>query len=306
MSQREMVVEAPVAGRAQAFVFLAVGIVAMAFSAVFIRYAQADGMPSLFIAGGRLTTAALLLTPFALRGYRAELRGLRRKDLALAMVSGAVLAVHFGTWIASLEYTSVLISVVLVSTSPLWVAAFELVFLRARPHPFVIIGLLVALVGGIFIGLGTGEELFAGKNPLVGGLLALTGALAMAIYLVIGRKLRARLPLIPYIWLVYGCAAITLMSAVMATGTPVTGYTPRAYLMILLLALIPQLVGHTSLNNALRYLSATFVSVITQTEGVASALAAFVLFGEVPKEMQIIGSVAILAGVILAIYGQRE
>ncbi len=288
-----------------AVLFLAIGLIAMSFASILIRYAQTDGVPSLFIAAGRLTAAALILTPFALSRHWAVLRMLRRGDLLLAGTSGALLALHFATWIASLEYTSVLVSVVLVSTSPLWVALLEWVFLRARLRPLVIAGLVVAILGGVFIGLAGGSTM-TGSDPTLGGALALTGAVAIALYLVIGRKLRARLPLLPYIWLVYGCAAVALLLAVAVTGTSVTGYSTQSYVWILLLALLPQLIGHSSLNYALRYLSATFVSIVTQMEPVGSALLAFVVFREQPAPLQIAGSAAILAGILLATFGQKQ
>jgi drug/metabolite transporter (DMT)-like permease len=290
----------------QAYLFLLAGLAAISCASIFIRFAQDEQIPSLVIAAGRLSIAALLLTPFTLRKHLADLRALKPADLGLGVASGVLLAVHFATWIASLEYTSVLISVVMVTTSPLWVAILEVVFLRARLRPVVIGGLIAALGGGILIGVGGGTGMETGSNPVLGSLLALTGALAIAIYLVVGRKLRAMLPLMPYIWLVYGCAAITLLLALLLSGTPVTGYSSQGYLWVLALALVPQLIGHTSLNYTLRYMSATFVSVATQMEPIGSALAAFIIFREQPGPLGLLGSVVILAGVLMVSYGQQK
>ena len=284
---------------------LLTGVIAASFAAIFVRYALGEGMPSLFIAAGRLTVSALILTPFALR-HRAEIAALTRPDLLLATASGLILAIHFATWIASLEYTSILISVVLVGTSPLWSALFEVVFLRARLHPLVIIGLLIAFAGGLVIGLAGGGESAASSAPLIGGALSLVGAIGFAVYLVIGRKLRSKLSLITYIWLVYGFAAIFLVLMTIASGVPLSGYTPTGYLMILLLALVPQLIGHSSFNYTLRYLSATFVGIATQLEPISSALAAYLIFQEIPLPLQIVGSAAILGSVILASIGQQR
>lgn len=286
------------------YAFLLTGVFAASLAAIFIRVAMDDGLPSTVIAAGRLTLSALILTPLALR-HRAELAQLGRADLGLAALSGLILAIHFTTWIASLGYTSILISVVLVGTSPLWSALFEIVFLRARLSRLVIIGLLVAFAGGLLIGLaGSGTNAAADSGTLVGALLSLTGAITFAVYLVIGRRLRAKVSTVPYIWLVYSFAAVFLVLLAVATGAPFSGYTPRGYLMILLLALVPQLIGHTSFNHALRYLSATFVGIATQMEPVSSALFAYIVFQEVPLPLQIVGSAAVLAGVILATLGQ--
>jgi drug/metabolite transporter (DMT)-like permease len=290
----------------QVYAILFTGVAAASLAAIFIRFAQNDGTPSAFIAAGRLTLSALILTPFALRSHRAEIARLRGVDLLLAAASGLLLAIHFATWIASLEYTSVLISVVLVGTSPLWSALFEVVFLRMRLHRYVVIGLLIAFAGGLLISLAGGTGGTEATTSLFGGLLSLAGAVTFAIYLVIGRKLRAQLSLVPYIWLVYGFAAIFLILLALGGGVPMGGYTPTSYLMILLLALLPQLVGHSSFNYSLRYLSATFVGIATQTEPISSALIAYLIFNEVPLPMQIVGSVAILAGVIMTSLGQEK
>lgn len=313
----------------QAYAVLVVGIISVSMSAIFIRLAQAEGLPSLLIAAARLTIAALLLTLPTLRRYTAQIRGLSRVDLLLAGGSGIFLALHFATWIASLEYVSVLVSVVLVTTSPLWVALLEVVFLRARLGLFVIIGLGVAFCGGLLIGLPAATcqlTLFgdsqmclsqlqlnllsattsAGSAPLFGGILALLGAVTVAVYLIIGRKLRAQLDLFPYIWLVYGCAALTLIVVLLFAGITITGYSAEGYFWLLMLGLIPQLIGHSSWNYALRYFPATYVSIASQLEPIFSAILAFVIFTEIPANLQIIGSGIILLGVLLATLGQAR
>lgn len=290
------------------YTFLAAGVFSASLAAIFIRFAHAEGMSSAFIAAGRLTLSALILTPFVLRSHRPALTQLSRADLLLALASGLLLALHFATWVASLEYTTVLISVVLVGTSPLWSALFEVVFLRARLHRLVVIGLLIAFAGGLLIGLAGGGDDGSSSNVLLGSVLSLAGAVTFAIYLVIGRKLRAKLSLMPYIWLVYSFAAVFLVALMFLGGgeVQITGFSATGYLMLLLLAVVPQLIGHTSFNYALRYLSATFVGIATQLEPIGSALVAYALFREVPLPLQIVGSLAILAGVILASFGQDK
>ena len=290
----------------QVYLVVLMGAVAVSFAAIFIRLAQAEHIPSLFIAAARLTIAALVLTPVIVRRHLPEIRALKRGDLVLALVSGLFLALHFATWILSLEYTSVLISVVLVTTNPLWVAILEVVFLRARLGRTVIIGLLIGFAGSIIAGLSSSGAASPGKDPLLGSILAFTGAVCLAIYLVIGRKLRGRLSLLPYIWLVYGCGALILLATVILTGIPITGYSAQGYLWLVALALIPQLIGHSSFNYALKYLPATLVGIVNQLEPVLSAVAAIIVFQEIPGELQLLGSLAILAGVVLASIGQNQ
>lgn len=288
------------------YVILFIGVVAASLAAIFIRFAHADGMPSTVIAAGRLTLSGIILTPIVLRRHRADLARLSRRDLLLAVASGLLLAIHFATWIASLEYTTVLISVVLVGTSPLWSALFEVVFLRVRLHRFVVVGLLIAFAGGIVIGFAGSGDAASSEGTLIGGVLSLVGAATFAIYLVIGRSLRTKLPLMPYIWLVYSISALFLLVLMVGSGAPITGYTPNAYFMVVLLAVVPQLIGHSSFNYAVRYLSATFVGIATQLEPIGSALAAYLIFSEIPLPLQIWGSLAILGGVILASFGDRH
>jgi len=283
------------------------GTAAVSLAAIFIRLAQADQIPSLYIAAARMVIATLVLTPITLHQHFPLIRVLKRNDLLLALLSGLFLALHFATWILSLEYTSVLISVVLVSTSPLWIAILEVIFLRVRLGRAMILGLLIGLGGSIVAGLASSSNAVSpGKDPLLGSILAITGAVCVAIYLVIGRKLRAQLPLLPYIWLVYGCAALILVVAVIAAGLPLTGYAPRGYLWLAGMALLPQLIGHSSFNYALKYLPATFVGIVNQLEPALSAIAAVVIFQEIPQTLQILGSIAILVGVMLASLAQNQ
>ena len=290
----------------RAYGVLALGVGAISLAAIFIRFAHGEGMPSILIAAARLSIAALVLTPVALRRYWGHVRRLSRADFGLAMLAGVFLAAHFAAWVTSLEHTTVLISVVLVTTSPLWVGLLEVVFLKERLTRPIVAGLFVALAGGVIIGLPGADAIMpVDGNPLLGSGLSLFGAMAVAVYLIIGRKLRRDLPLVPYIWLVYGCASLVLVVVVLLTGTRVAGYSGTGYVFLVALALVPQLTGHSSLNYALGYLPATYVSLSTQLEPVGSAIIAFFLFHEVPAAQQMVGSAVIVVGVMLATWGQQ-
>ena len=291
----------------QTYMVLAIGLLASSTAAILIRLAQDASIPSLLIAAARLTIATLVLTPITLRNHWHGIQQLTRRDFGLISLSGAFLALHFINWITSLELTSVLISVVLVSTSPLWIAVLERIFLQSQLSRTVLLGLVAAIVGGIIISLPMGDtQIQLGSNPLLGSFMALAGAFTIAVYLVIGRSVRAKLPLLPYIWLVYGIAAIITILVVVLTSTPVLGHEPKGYVWVLTIALIPQLIGHSAFNYALRHLPATLVGVIGQLEPAGSAAMAMVLFGEIPQEIQMIGSIVVVLGVILAIVGQRD
>lgn len=303
----------------RAYLVIVIGIAAISMGSIFIRLAQQEGMPSLMIAAGRLGIASLILTPLALRRHADEIRRLQRSDLVFAAIAGLFLAAHFATWVLSLEYTSVLISVVLVNTHPLWVALLEVFFLKARLARPVIIGLVIGITGSAVVaglinnllaGLGVvipAEGIVTvGESPLLGSLLALAGAMTVAVYFTIGRKLRGGLSLLVYIWLVYSCAAITLLLAVLLMGISIIGYSLQGYIWLVSMALIPQLMGHTSFNYVLKFFPATYVSIATQLEPAASAAIAYFLFRETPLPFQIVGSVVILGGIILATLGQTR
>lgn len=293
---------------AYSYPVLVMGIFAVSLAAIFIRLAQEEAVPSLVIAAGRLSIAALVLTPLTLRNaaYRAQLSRLKRQDVLLALVAGIFLAAHFAAWVTSLEYTTVLISVVVVTTTPIWVALLEIFFLRSPLQRHVIIGMAVALGGSIIIGAASSGSADSGDQQLLGAALSAVGAVTVAVYLIIGRRLRPSLSLLPYIWLVYGCGALILAGVVVLTGTSVTGHPVEGYLWVAAVGLIPQLIGHSSLNYALAYLPATYVSIATQAEPIGSAIIAVIVFREIPGVWQVAGSLVILAGVMLATLGQSS
>ena len=290
---------------------LALGVLAASAASIFIRFGQ-EYAPSLVIAAWRLTLATALLAPLALTRRRGELRWLTRNELGLMLLSGFFLALHFAAWITSLAYTTVASSVVLVDTVPLWVALLAPLTLGERISRPVKIGMWLAFAGGVLVALSdactwSGSGLacpplgeFVQGRAFIGDLLALAGALAGAVYLMIGRRARAHLSLLAYIFVVYGAAAVALIFFMVAAGQPALGYPPAAYLWFLALAIFPQLLGHTSYNWALGYLPAAYVSITLLGEPIGSTLLAMIFLGEVPSGLKVLGGAVILAGIYLA------
>jgi len=295
-------------GRLGPYLVLAIGVAVVSTASILIRYAQAEGVPSLTIAAVRLALAALILTPVVWTRASRELLALRRRDLVLAAISGAVLAVHFWSWIASLAYTSVASSTVLVTTNPLWVGLASVLLLGERLSRKSVAGIALTLAGSAFIFVSDSSSSNAGiqPDPMRGNLLALVGALAASAYLLMGRALRPRMGLLVYIWLAYGTAAAVLVLAVAGTGRAPLGYSELAYAAMLGLALGPQLLGHTAFNWALRHLSATFVAVSILGEPVGSAILALILFGERFAPLQLAGFLVLLGGIYLAARGEQS
>ena len=290
---------------------LIIATLAVSTSSIFIRFAQGDGAPSLVIAALRLTFATLLIAPVALTRHLDEIKRFTRTELLLGIFSGIFLAAHFATWITSLEYTSVASSVVFVGTGPMWVALLSPLLLKEHITKITVIGLMVAVIGGTVIALGDAcawnngldcpalGDILQGR-AMWGNLLALMGAWAVTGYLIIGRKLRAGISLVPYIFLVYGMGAVTLIIIMFVSGNTPLGYMPTTYGWIFLLAAIPQLIGHSTYNWALKYLNAALVSVTVLGEPIGSATLAFFLLDETPSLMTLVGGVLILAGIFLS------
>lgn len=290
---------------------LAFGILAVSSASIFVRYAQ-ETAPSLVIAAWRLALAALILAPLALRRDHKALQGLQRGELALALFSGLFLALHFATWISSLEFTTVASSAVLVTTTPLWVALASPFLLKEPITRPILTGMLLALAGGVVIGLSDTCTWQAGRlacpgldemvrgRAFLGDILALAGAIFAAAYVIIGRKLRGNLTLLSYIFLVYGVAAVVLVGMMLLARKPAFGYPPITYLWFLLLAIFPQLLGHSSFNWALKYVSAAYVSVTLLGEPIGATILAYFLLGEAPAAIQVFGAILILAGIFIA------
>lgn len=290
---------------------LIIGILAVSTGSIFIRFAQVE-MPSLVIAAGRLTLATLIILPFAVHSWRMNKIVLSRKTLGLLILSGIFLGLHFITWVTSLEYTSVASSVVLVTTAPLWVALLSPIFLNEKITKWVLVGLGIALIGAILVGMGgscsitggqficIGFERFLSGEHFTGNLLALLGAIFSGAYLMVGRSVRNRLSLPVYTTIVYGVASIVLILLVIISGEKITGYSTNMYWWVIGMALIPQVIGHTTFNWALKYLSAAYVSIALLGEPIGAVVLAALLLKEKPGVLEIIGGILILLGITLA------
>lgn len=238
-------------------------------------------------------TVLLLAGPLLLRN-RQELFALRGRDLWLMGLSGLFLGVHFASWVASLQYTSVASSTVLVTLHPFVVLAAGAWLFGERVPPVAVIGVVLAISGSALVGWG---DFSLGGTALYGDFLAFVGAVTVAGYILIGRSVRQRVGLLPYAAVVYGVAALALLLMAALTGTPLLGYAPREWGLFLALAALPTIMGHTVMNWALRYLKAAVVSVSILGEPVGASALAFLLFGEAPGSLSLTGGLLILVGI---------
>jgi drug/metabolite transporter (DMT)-like permease len=276
---------------------LVAAVAAISFGAPLARLTSAA---PLAVAMWRMVLAAAIIVPFALaRGGLAVPRG-RGRAVAL---SGVLLGLHFGLWIPSLWLTSVSASVVLVQTAPLWVllASPHLLGVPIRRRNLVSFALAIAGVSVIARG-----DVALSPRALLGDLLALGGAVAVAGYLIVGKRLRGEMPLERYLAVVYGGAALVLVAGVALQRTPPLPADARSWLCLLGLALIPTLTGHTLLNWALAHLEAYRVNLVMLFEPVLATIWAWAFLGEVPPPHVIPGGALVLAALALEFMPSRE
>jgi drug/metabolite transporter (DMT)-like permease len=281
-------------------ILLLLGVVVVSFAAPLIRLAEA---PPLAVAFYRNLFATAILVPVALATRRRELRALRRRDLVPLTIAGLLLSAHFAAWIPSVRLTTVAASTVLVTTQPVWSAVLARLFLHERLARAATIGIGIALAGAVLI---SGVDFRLSTRAFAGDVLALAGAIAVAGHRIVGLGPRRRLSILPFVTVVYGVCALGLFVAVLVTGTPLAGFSSRAWLMMLLLALGPQLVGHTVFNFLLRDVDPTVIAVAIMGEPVGASLLALGLFGEVPPLGAVLGAVLLLAGIYVAVTSQAR
>ena len=270
------------------------GVLAVSTGAIFARLADA---PALVIAAYRVGLATVILAPFAWWKARDELRSLSTRDLRLAMLSGLFLALHFATWISSLDYTSVTNSVVLVNTNPLWVGLFTPLITRDRIRTATVISIMISVAGGAVIGAG---DFATGGKALFGDFLALMGSICAAVYLLLGRNLRHKLSLLSYVIVCYGSAAIFLWMTVISLNMQITGFGSKTVMSFWAMAIITQIIGHSSYNWALKWFTTSLIAVSLLGEPIGATILAYIIFGEGLTWTKIVGGSVILSAIYLA------
>jgi drug/metabolite transporter (DMT)-like permease len=284
------------AARAVPFVVLGIALLAVSNGAIFTRLAAA---PPLAIAAWRVALSLLVVLPLALTAPRPAVGS--RAAIAFAAAAGALLAMHFAAWIASLGHTSIARSVLLVSTSPIWVALLQFVARRGPPTRTTQAALVLAVAGAAVVS-GSGQ---GGESALFGDLLAVAGGIAMAGYFLLSREAQSTLPFRTYLGIAYGVAGAVLWAAVLLTGTQATGFDPGTWLALAGMAVVSQLIGHSGYNWSLRHLNPLFVAVVSVGEPVLASLLGWWLIGEALDWHTGAGGLLILAGIGLGALAAR-
>lgn len=239
-----------------------------------------------------------------------ELRTLTINEWGIGAAAGVMLAVHFWSWNASVDLTTIAASTTLVSLQPAIVAVLSAILLRERPLLVQVLGIGVALAGAFIISMPAlfSSGAVAGPDAGFGNSLALLGAITASIYYLAGRRLRGGLGIWPYVAVVYGACFASLAVMAVASGVPLSPQPAREIWIFAGLAAGPMLLGHTAMNYALRYRPAYVVNLTVLTEPIGATLIGAMLPGirEIPPVSTVAGGAVILAGVVLTVIGDRS
>lgn len=279
---------------------LAAGVLSLSFAAILVRYAQAGPLAMAFWRKG--LAAAILLGVVVGQGRSQPFRwSVHKRLLPYTIGTGLLLAVHFGTWFASLRLIPVASSLLLIATQPVWAAILGWLFLGDKITVRGTLGIALAIGGIAFIASGD----LGRFGSLWGDFLSLAAAVAASAYLTVGRHLRDRVPLAQYLFAVYAVAAAALCAGALFAGQPLSGYDGRTWLMLGLMAVFPSTLGHSLINYAVRHMAAYRVSLTILVEPVVSTILAAILLSEVPPAVFYPGALLVFGGVFLALFEKR-
>ena len=276
----------------QVYLFLAAGLLAASQSGNIIRLGEAHPVA---IAAWRLSIAAILLLPLAGRRL-SELSRLSGSERLLLGLAGLSLAVHFFTWIAAVQLTTVANAAIFFSVNPVMVALAGFLIFRERVSWKLALSIALGLGGALVIGL---DDFSLHPEHLSGDAWAVASAVFFAAYFLLGKRVRRVLPTRVYVTAVYTIAALTSLVGMLILGLPLIEYNSQTWLCFVLMALVPTMIGHTSFNHALRYLKAGWLSASTLSEPVLAGLVAYFAWGEEVTFEIIVGYVLISASVVV-------
>lgn len=276
------------------YIAVIIAVLAISSSAVFVKLA--GDAPVGIIANYRLIFAVIGLAPVILVKYRKEFKLINIKDWVFISLAGISLAFHFIFWFESFNYTSVASSVVLVTLQPIFGFLATFLFLKERFSFGAIVSLIIALFGGFII---TSGDFKISNAALFGDMLALIGTIAITFYFLFGQQVKKRISFMTYSFIVYSVGAITLILYNVILQNPFLGYTSNQWWVFIALALIPTFLGHSLFNWALKWLSASTISIGTLLVPIGSTLFAYIIIDEQVTAAQILGGTIILFGLFL-------
>jgi len=274
-------------------IMIVTGVLGISLSSIFVKYSTA---PSAVTAAFRLLWTVLLMTPVAIgkKEVRNELLHVDKKIVLLSALSGLFLAIHFAVWFESLKHTSVASSTTIVCTEVIWVSLGFCLFMKGKMSKKAVAAIVVAFIGSVLIAY---ADSVTGGSHLYGDVLALLAAIAVAVYMLIGRVVRKGVSTTVYTYMVYTVCAAVLLIMCLVQGHGMFDYGVSAVIVGLLLAIFSTILGHSIFSWCLKFFSPSFVSASKLCEPVVAAVFAAFLFGEMPKVLQVIGGVLIIGSV---------
>lgn len=277
------------------YIPIAIGVLTVGLSAIFVKLATADAG---VIAFYRMFFSAVIMLPLFLISYRSELTTLTKREWLFTASSGIFLAIHFILWFESLNYTSVASSTVLVTLQPVFALAGTALFFKEIITGKMLTAVLVALTGSFIISWG---DFQVSGAALFGDILALLACAFVTAYLLIGQNVRKRISLVTYTFLVYSVSSVALFIYVLVIQEPFFGYPSSDWGWFLALAILPNLLGHTLFNWAVKWVSTNVVSIAILFEPVLASIAAYFVLHEKITTLQLIGAIVVLTGILLFI-----
>lgn len=291
----------------RAYPLVAIAVLLFAVSPILVRLAS--DAPAISIATLRTIVAALIMIPPTLIKCRTELAQFKPRDWLLITVAGILLAGHFIVWIEALYFTTVSSASVLVASSPIILAVLSYFILKERFSPIVLLSIVGGVAGAVMLGLGDSEVSDrVVRNASLGNAMALTAACLFSVYFVIGRIVRQKTSWLAYVGPLYAVVAITTISVALLRSAPLAGFSPKTYVLCVLMAVGPQIIGHGSFNYAVKYFSPTLLGLLGLMEPVGATILAFFLFGEIPLLLSFVGTIVLLVSVATALLasGKRK
>ena len=275
------------------YVAIAIGVISVSLSAIFVKLSSAE---SAVIAFYRMLFSVLIMSPVFLLKYKSELKLLQKRDWIFSIVAGVFLAFHFILWFESLNYTSVASSTVLVTLQPIFAFVGTYLFFKEKVAFQSIVAVIVAISGSLLISWG---DFRVSGAALYGDGLALIACAFITGYLLFGQDVRKRLSLMTYTMVVYSVSTITLFFYVLFMGQSFGPYESNDWLLFVMLAIVPNLLGHTLFNWSLKWVSTNTISIAILFEPVGAAILAFFIFNEKLILSQVIGGIIVILGILV-------
>lgn len=287
------------------YLVLLIGILSVSLSSILIKLTY--DVPAIIISSYRLLIASLILVSYA-KLKKISIKTKTSRDLTIAIISGLFLSLHFITWIASIKYTSIASSVTLVATSPVFVIIISFLLFGERPSLITLIATVVAILGTALIAYSDKNIASSSQYPapLFGDFLALLGAFAVSIYFISGSHLRKYMQTFQYITLVYSSAALFTTIFALLSSKPFTGYRTESYIYMILMAVVPQLFGHTSFNWALKHLKASAVAISVLGEPIGATILAYIFFHQTVSQLKLLGMAMVILSIAVSIKTSRQ